>query len=491
MSIKATSGPFEGTAESLREYRTPEWFRDAKLGIFIHWGIYSVPARVNEWYPKEMYGRFRDLFRKFPPDPRVWWHHRLRFGGRKKKGYKDFISDFDGAKWDPAAWAEKFQRWGARYIVPVGEHHDGFPMYNTPHTGWNAAKMGPTRDVIRELKKEVTDRDMHFGISTHRAFNWSYYRFYKGDDTLDPANRGLYGEPHAWNEPESDAFLADWEARVKEMVTEFRPEVIYFDFGWHRPRFDDRRKPMAAWIYNHGLENGYEPVINYKHQQDQWYENKPQGGGTAGFEEGSAVLDIERGGSADVREHPWQTCTSISYRSWGYIDGDRFRKAGDLIRELIDIVAKNGNLLINIGPRPDGTIPGEAAAPLEELGNWLETNGEAIYGTRPWKTVQEGPTRRKEKMMGFDERPSRYRSEDYRFTASKDGRFVYVFAMGQDQHRKGVPLPPVRALSGTTPKSVELLGGGPIDWTAGTDGLEIRVRTGPAGDHPAVYRVEL
>jgi alpha-L-fucosidase len=476
--IMTTSGPFEGTEKSLEKYTTPEWFRDAKLGIFIHWGIYSVPARVNEWYPKEMYGRPIDWFSPYPANPLVWLLHLIRFGGRKKTGYKDFISKFRGEKFDPVHWAESFNNWGARYVVPVGEHHDGFPMYKTDFTKWNAAEMGPALDVIRELKKEVKEKGMHFGISTHRAWNWSYYRFHKGDDTMNPENSGLYGIPHKANAPESDAFMEDWQGRVKEMIDEFEPEVLYFDFGWHRPRFNHYRKKVAAYYYNKGLEKGFEPVLNYKHQ----------GGasGSAGFNEGSAVLDIERGSSPGIRKYPWQTCTSISYKSWGYIDNDNFRSSEALIRDLIDIVSKNGNLLINIGPRPDGSFPEGALKPLEQLGQWLKMNGEAIYGTRPWRTYGEGPVQLKKKgTRGFSEKAVKYSSRDFRFTAKN--KFVYAIQMNPGDS-KDILLSSFSSEDKVSDvKSIE---NSMINWEQTTGGLKLSASSAD-GTLPRVFCIEL
>lgn len=475
--ILKSKGPFEGTDKSLREYSTPRWFRDAKLGVFIHWGIYSVPAWGNEWYPRGIYQRFSDLLQSHPAEPWISWHHRARYGGSKKTGYKDFIPRFNGEKFDPVYWARSFRKWGARYVVPVGEHHDGFPLYQTDFTKWNAAEMGPRRDVIRELKEEIRKEGMRFGISSHRAWNWTYYRFHKGDDTMDPANRGLYGVPHKAGEPESDDFLEDWQGRVKEMIDEFEPEVMYFDFGWHRPRFDPYRKKVAAYYYNRGLEKGFEPVLNYKHQ----------GGasGSAGFEEGSAVLDIERGSSPEIRQHPWQTCTSISYKSWGYIHNDRFRTSEALIRDLADIVSKNGNLLINIGPLPDGSFPRDAIAPLEELGAWLEVNGEAIYGTRPWKVYGEGSVKLSKKgTRGFSEKPLKYKVDDFRFT-QKDGS-VYAIQMNPGDAK----IMKLKSFKGMNVSSVTSLKGDQVSWKMTGEGL--RIQTDSAEEIiPRTFKVEL
>ena len=397
---------YEPTWESLTNYTVPEWFQNAKLGIFIHWGVYAVPAFDNEWYPRFMY---RDeISRK---GPNYFQYHREQHGPQSEFGYKDFIPHFKAEKWDPAAWVELFQAAGAKYIVPVAEHHDGFPMYASDYTEWNAAKMGPQRDIIAELEKVVRAQGLKFGVSSHRAFNWRYYTYADDFDTTNPAYSGLYSPAHPEDEPASEAFLEDWFGRTKELIDKFQPDVLWFDFGWHFDEFEPYRPQVAAYYYNRALEWGKGVALNYKDK----------------FPPGTAVYDIERGKLDDIREEYWQTDTSVSYKSWSYIKDDEFKTVTTLVHDLVDIVSKNGNLLLNVGPKADGTIPDEAANLLRGLGAWLEINGEAIYGTRPWQIYGEGET---EVATGhMTERTNKaFTATDVRFTTKDDT--LYAICLG-------------------------------------------------------------
>ena len=391
---------YEPNWESLKQYSVPQWFQDDKLGIFIHWGVYAVPASGSEWYPRNMYIE----------GSREFEHHRTTWGPQSEFGYKDFIPMFTAEKWNPDAWIELFKQSGARYVVPVAEHHDGFPMYNSCYTEWNAARKGPCRDIIAELATVCRREGLKFGVSSHRAFNWHYYKFRTNFDNGNSEFHKLYGVPHLDEEPVSYEFVLDWYARVQELVDFFSPDILWFDFGWHRDEFGPWRPRVAAYYYNHALEHGYEPVLQYKDK----------------FPDGVAVLDIERGKLDAIRDQYWQTDTSVSYKSWGYIANDEFKSVTSIVHDLVDIVSKNGNLLLNIGPRADGTIPDEAAACLRGLGDWLKINGEAIYGTRCWKTFGEGPTG---VPKAFDEKAQpAYTSDDIRFTVRDNN--LYAIALG-------------------------------------------------------------
>jgi len=385
----------------------PEWFRDAKLGIFIHWGVYAVPAFNNEWYPHSMY--IDETFRK---GSNPYQHHVEHYGPHAEFGNKDFIPMFKAERWEPAAWVELFEKAGARYVVPVAEHHDGLPMYDCSHTNWNAAQMGPCRDVVAEIASSVRGVGLKFGVSSHRARNWQHYRFRDHFDTNNPDYHKLYGVPHPDEAPVSCAFILDWYARTRELVDRFSPDVLWFDFGWHRDEFEPWRPRVAAYYYSHALERGYEPMLQHKAK--------------ARFPDGVAVLDIERGKLDDIRPHYWQTDTSVSYRSWGYIEDDELKSVTSMVHDLVDIVSKNGNLLLNVGPKPDGTIPQQAGAVLLGLGEWLRVNGEAIYGTRPWQVYGEGPTAVPQSFRERDQ--AAYTAEDIRFTAK--GNALYATCLG-------------------------------------------------------------
>jgi alpha-L-fucosidase len=385
-------GPFRANWQSLERYEIPQWYKDAKFGIFIHWGAYSVPAYGSEWYPRQMYidrDRRGDNF---------FAHHVDTYGPQKEFGYKDFIPQFKAEKFDAAQWAKLFKATGARYVIPVAEHHDGFPMYDCSFTRWDASQMGPERDVIGELAVAVRKEGMKFGVSSHRAFNWMFYVRDEDFDNADPQYADLYGRPmpflfqdNAWDykssfPPQDQQFKDDWLARSCELVDKYQPDVFWFDFGitpkqdssYQDNSYADHLKEFAAYYYNQSSQwrDGL-GIINYKFDA---------------FPESAAVLDKERSKMAEIRKPFWQTDTAVSSSSWGYTKNQRYKTPDRLVDDLVDIVSKNGCLLLNVGPRADGTIPDEDQAILKAIGGWLKVNGEAIYDTTYWKTFGEGPT---------------------------------------------------------------------------------------------------
>ncbi len=364
-----SGGPFQASWESLEKYAVPEWYLDAKFGIFIHWGVYAVPAFGNEWYPRNMYQQGSKEFQ----------HHVATYGPQSEFGYKDFIPKFQAERYDPEQWAELFRSAGAKFVVPVAEHHDGFPMYDCGLSEWCAAKMGPKRDLIGDLAAAVRRQGMVFGVSSHRAEHWWFFdggmKF--DSDVQDPRYAGLYGPARPEKEePPDKAFLDDWLARTCELVDKYQPQLVWFDWWIEQPVFQPYLQQFAAYYYNRGAEWKRGVAINYKNQA---------------FPEQAAVFDVERGQLAGIRPLFWQTDTSISKNSWGYVGEQDYKTAGEIVGDLIDIVSKNGALLLNIGPRPDGTIPEPEERVLREIGRWLAVNGEAIYGTRPWTRFGEGP----------------------------------------------------------------------------------------------------
>jgi alpha-L-fucosidase len=421
MNEVASSGPFTADWNSLGTYRVPEWFRDAKFGIFIHWGVFSVPAFGDEWYPRNMYLEGSPVFK----------HHVETYGPQSKFGYKDFIPMFHAEHFDPEAWVDLFARAGARYIVPVAEHCDGFAMYGSEIDPWNAKDMGPKRDVVGELAAAVRKRGLHFGVSSHRAEHWWWYdRGMNFDsDVRDPRYAVLYGpaqprtlpgddpakEPdpnhlEKWLAPNA-AFMDDWLARSTEIVDKYQPDFMYFDWWIGQPAFQPYLKRFAAYYYNRAATRKEGVVLTYKMND---------------FPENAAVLDVERGKLDLIRLLPWQTDTSVSIRSWGYVKNDEYRDAKSLIDELVDVVSKNGNLLLNVGPKSDGTIPDEEHTILLQMGAWLETNGEAIYDSRPWLVYGEGPTKVTSSALNTDRQE--YTAEDIRYT-THDGA-LYAIALG-------------------------------------------------------------
>lgn len=460
-------GSFQPTWESLKNYKTPEWYLDAKFGIFIHWGVYSVPAFKNEWYPRNMYLKGSPEFN----------HHVEKYEDQTKFGYKDFIPMFKAEKFNAKEWAALFKAAGAKYVVPVAEHHDGFQMYDSKIGEYNAVKMGPKRDIIGELAKAVRDEGMVFGVSSHRAEHWWFFDGGKkfDSDVKSGTWDALYGPAQQEKESTPDkAFLDDWLARCQELVDNYQPQVFWFDWWIEQPVFEPYRQKFAAYYYNRGLEWNKGVALNYKNKS---------------FPDEAAVLDIERGKLDQTREHFWQTDTSVSIKSWGYIENDKFRSVTSLVHELIDIVSKNGCLLLNIGPRSDGTIPEEACNTLLGIGRWLEINGEAIYGTRPWRISGEGPTQTKSGSFS-DHKEGPLTEKDIRFTAKGD----VVYALVMDWPKKAFKITSLGAATSPETKiaSVSLLGcNDSLKWKVKKDCLEVRAPKNKPCDNAYVLKISL
>jgi alpha-L-fucosidase len=474
--IEAVSkrGPFQPNWKSLENYKIPDWYQDAKFGIFIHWGVYSVPGFGNEWYPRRMY----DAGDK----GKIQERHIATFGPLTNFGYKDFIPQFKAEKFSADAWARLFRQAGAKYVIPVAEHHDGFPMYDSAYTEWSAAKMGPKRDVIGELAKAVRKEGMVFGVSSHRAENWWFYGEGRklASDVTDDKYRQLYGpaaDRKASEEqktPPDKAFLDDWLLRTSELVDKYQPQVIWFDWWIAQPAFHPYLQTFSAYYYNRGAEWKKGVAINYKKH------------GGESFPDTAGVLDIERGQLANMRDLFWQTDTSVSTNSWGYIKDHKYRTANSLIDDLIDIVSKNGCLLLNIGPKPDGTIPEPEEKLLLEIGQWLAVNGEAIYGTRPWKLFGEGATKVTEGPFAETKRKD-FNADDIRFTAR--GETLHAIVLDWPAGGKLT----IRSLATGTPqkiKRIQLLGAkGDLKWSQSSDGLTIALPPQPVGQHAFTFRI--
>lgn len=472
---RSAAGPYEPTWDSLSRYQVPEWYDDAKFGIFLHWGIYSVPAHANEWYPRNMYRKESPVF--------AW--HREHWGPQSMFGYKDFIPLFRGEFWNPDQWVELFRRTGARYVVPVGEHHDGFPMYDCIFTRWNALRMGPHRDVVGELSRALRNQGLRFGVSSHRAFHWSYYTYEKDFDTSNPLYAGLYGPIHApapWatnqkgelRQRTSEAFRQDWYARTVNLVDRYRPDLIYFDWGFGAPEFEPYRKQFAAYYYNQAEKWGRGVAIDYKQQA---------------YPEDAAVLEIERGVLDHIRPRLWQTGTSIGWKSWGYIRDEDYKTAHEIIPELVDIVSKHGCLLLNVGPKPDGTFPEEAEKALHNIGRWMEVNGEAIYSTRPWKIYGEGPTRLPS--GSFAEKVQKFTGQDVRFTTRPGALYAICLAWPGKELR----LTSLGSQSGVTAERIadlRLLGSDQkLAWHQSPEALTVTIPGPQAGEYAFTFKLAL
>lgn len=409
-------GPFDATWDSLSKYRVPEWYKNAKFGIFIHWGIFSVPAFSNEWYSRNMYIVGSPEYK----------HHRNVYGPQNEFGYKDFIPMFQAEKFDAKEWAAIFEQAGAKYVVPVAEHHDGFQMYRSEISHWNAYEMGPKRDVLGELKKAVEEKGMRIGASSHRVEHWFFMGKGKefDSDIKEPLKRGDFYWPSMAEKDHHDLFstptptkeyLEDWLARTCEIVDRYHPKVIYFDWWIQHSSMKPYLQKFTAYYYNRAAEWGEEVVITYKHDAYMF---------------GTAVVDMERGMFADVKPYFWQTDTSVALNSWCYTKNNQYRDPEGILCDLVDIVSKNGCLLLNIGPKANGTIPKEDREILYEIGDWLRVNGEAIYETTVWRLSGEGPTKVEEGQF-TDGVKKEFTSHDIRYTVN--GSHLYATVLRCDE----------------------------------------------------------
>jgi alpha-L-fucosidase len=468
----AAQGPFQPAWQSLKAYEIPDWYKDAKFGIFIHWGVYSVPAYLYEWYPRHMYLEGSDTYK----------HHVATYGPPDKFGYKDFIPMMKYENYDPAEYAQLFVEAGAKFVVPVAEHHDGFAMYETALNRWNAKDMGPKRDVTGELADAVRGRGLVFGLSSHRA---EHFWFFDGgrklpSDVQDPEYADFYGPaepgPEDWHNtgerPPSDDYMADWLARTCELVDKYQPQLIWFDWWIQNLAWKPYLQEFAAYYYNRGAEWGKGVAINYKYDA---------------FEEGTAVFDVERGQLAGIRPQLWQNDTSVSKSSWGYTHNQDYKSVDSLVDDLVDIVSKNGALLLNIGPKPDGAIPDEEQAILRSIGQWLTVNGEAIYGTAPWHTFGEGPTEVTEGAFTDTNRPE-FTGKDIRFTVKGDT--LYAIALAWPGNALTIQSLASGAAEAGQVTAVQLLGhDAPLAFEQTAAGLHVSLPPAPAGNYAFTFKI--
>ena len=418
---------YEKSWNSLRNHQTPQWLMKAKFGIYTHWGIYSVPAcKPNgSWYGFYMYQKGSPQYE----------YHIKTYGPPEKFGYKDFIPMFTGGKFDPQEWAALFKAAGAKFAGPVGEHHDGFSMWDTTLNPWNSKRMGPGRDVVGELARAIRAEGMKYMVALHHAENWRFFpHWIKESDLLDPEYYGLYGSPHnlewengipengewpIWNTqaPPDRLFCDQWLAKCKEIIDKFHPDLLWFDFGLgFMP--EAYKKEMVAYYYNEAKKREQEVALTYK------FHDIPVGTG---------LIDLEQGRFNTQTYHDWITDTTIDDgEGWCYLKEGGYKSVQELIHYLVDNVSKNGYFLLNVGPKPDGEIPQEAKERLLGIGRWLEINGEAIYDTVPWVHFGEGPAKMKNSGMFSESEKMTYCSEDIRFTCRDNTLFAILLDWPKD-----------------------------------------------------------
>lgn len=409
-------GPFHDNWESLSAFQMPDWYRQGRFGLFIHWGAYSVPAKFNEWYPRWTYVKGHPCY-----------NHRIKTYG-KNSDYRQIVEAFNPQAFDADAWLDIFKKSGAKYIMPVAEHHDGVKMYASELNRWNTMELTPHRDFMQELHDACDRAGIGFLCSNHRAEHFWFLNTARKDcpdsevarnaypDLYGPAALHTTGNPMD-NEkcPPTPEWCRDWLASACEMIDRNRPLAVYFDWWINKPEFKPYLKKFLAYYYNRGVEWGKQVAVFYK---------------VGAVMPGCAVYDVERGQIAGISPELWQNDTAIAKNSWGYTEGNHFKTPYEILTNLVDVVSKNGCFMLNVGPKADGTICDEEKAVLLKIGEWFEKNGEAIYGAQPFAVYGEG---KKQKSGGFQEN-LRYGKQDFRFTY-KTGA-LYVFPMSNKPVRE-------------------------------------------------------
>ncbi|MYS21055.1 alpha-L-fucosidase [Streptomyces sp. DvalAA-14] len=408
----ATAGPGSYTASwsSVDQHPpAPAWFQDAKFGIYYHWGVFSVPAFGNEWYPRNMYiGGSAENQHHIATygDPSVWPYNNFIDGARDKSGnFVQFAPKqvSQGGKWDPNAWAQLFKAAGAKFAGPVAEHHDGFSMWNSQSNPWNSVKHGPKLDLVGLHAQAIRGQGLKFMTSLHHAYHFNgYYDHvpYQSDPTL----RILFGQQGTTAENQL------WYNKLVEVIDGYQPDLIWQDFDLGLVQESDRLQ-FLAYYYNQAVAWNKDVAATYKDGLD----NKGE------------VYDFERGGPSGLLTPYWLTDDSISSSSWCYTVGIGYYTTQALLHALIDRVSKGGSMLLNIAPMADGTIPSGQQSILLGMGDWLGRFGEAVYSTRSWTSFGEGPT---QMGGGTFSGPLAGTAQDIRFTRSQDNKVLYATALG-------------------------------------------------------------
>ncbi|MBC7889267.1 MAG: alpha-L-fucosidase [Ferruginibacter sp.] len=472
---------FKPSFESFKAYRIPEWFRDAKFGIWSHWGPQAVP-RQGDWYARNLYMQNGPSWAS-----NTYKYHLQHYGHPSKFGYKDIIPLWKAEKWDAGQLMALFKKAGAKYFVSMGTHHDNFFLWNSKIHKWNAVKMGPKKDIVGIWQKAAKKEGLRFGVSEHLAASYTWFQASRGADTSgtlkgvpydgnDPQYQDLY---HTKAAPADKGWLTkntewqkEWLARITELVDNYHPDLLYSDCAFP---FDSIGRQMVAHFYNSNMavnKGRLEAVYNCKQaSQGMWAE------------------DLERGVMDSIAAFPWQTDTSIG--DWFYREGQKYKSASEIIQMLVDIVSKNGNLLINIVQTPEGDIEADMIKTLDDIGKWTAINGEGIYGSRPWKVYGEGPStvqkQEKGQFAGVKD-VRKYQPSDVRFT-TKNGN-LYAFLLEKPVTDISLKTLGLSSAIAQKVKSVEMLGSTEkISWTQNNDALVITQPVNIAIKHVMGFKI--
>ncbi|MFI3318553.1 MAG: alpha-L-fucosidase [Rikenellaceae bacterium] len=468
---------FEKSIESLKQYECPEWFRDAKFGIWAHWGPQSVPMQ-GDWYARAMYEQHYSNKNK----AHVYGYHLENYGHPSEFGFKDIIPLWKAEKFDPEALMKLYKAAGAKYFVSIATHHDNFDLWDSKFTRWDAVEMGPERDIVGDWQAAAKKEGLYFGVSEHLSAGYSWWQASKKSDVdgeyagkpydgVNPRNWDLYYDTtttkyNPWT-TENGMFAQLWLARMTDLLESYKPDLVYSDGALP---FGPYGEQMLAEFYNGNIEKN-------RGSLEAVYLAKParHAKGWALFDPEICVEDRERGSLTAIGERPWQTDTSIGdwFYNKRYVNpdtGTMYRSPYWVLTTLVDVVSKNGNMLLNVIQRPDGTIDQEVVELLGELAQWMEINGESIFSTRPWRVFGEGVQQREGKSDWAED--FHYTAQDIRYTRDKRDRVLYATVMAMPEG--DITMREVAAV-GREIKSVTLLGSKQkIEWEMNGAGLLIK-----------------
>jgi alpha-L-fucosidase len=481
-------GPFKPDWKSFKQYECPQWFRDAKFGLWAHWGPQCQPEQ-GDWYADRMY----------KPEDSAYKYHLEHYGHPSKFGFKDICHIWKAEKWDPEELIRLYKRAGARYFVAMANHHDNFDMWNSKYQPWNSVNIGPKKDIIGTWATVARKNGLRFGVTVHTARAWSFYESAHGSDKTGPLagvpydgaltkadGRGLWWEgydpadlycPHgAARTPAAlQAYKDKFFNRVKDLVDTYRPDLLYFD---------DTVPPLGA--------AGMNVVAHFLNANREWHQGKMEAVYNTKIYDAQPpkdvykclVDDFEGGRANSIQPYPWQTDTCIG--NWHYYRGIKYRTADSVIREFVDIVSKNGNLLLNIPVRGDGSIDEDERKFLAELTKWMDVNSESIYGTRPWRVYGEGETDSAGELVN-NGRDRLYTGSDIRFV-SKDG-VLYATLLAWPGQR-AVVKSLGKSSSSARVAEVSLLGhNAPLRWEQTETGLEVAMPAEKPCEHAFVLKI--
>ncbi len=478
------SDKYEATWESLAAHNEqPEWLKDAKLGIYFHWGVYCVPEYSSEWYPRTSLIPGNDARRQ----------REETYG--KDFYYHQFIPQFTAENFDANDWAELFKAAGAKFAGPVAEHHDGFSMWASDATPFNAKEMGPKRDIVGEILPAIEKQGLHTITTFHHARNLQRYKqtwqeeiandsipywqkFEKSHYPYYPEFQEVFNsEKYAllYGTLPEEQWLEDvWLAKLEEVIDNYQPDSIWFD-SWLDEIPEEYRQRFAAYYLNSADKWDKEVAIVRK-QEDMPLE--------------MSINNHEKSREAKAKEDLWFTDDTFSTGSWSYTRNLKIKETYLVVHSLVDAVSKNGVLLLNISPKADGTIPDNQRKGLHELGDWLSKNGEAIYSTRPWVVAAEGPTVEPE--GGFNDHKKflnlRYTTKDIRFTRSKDSKTIYAIVMGIPEPNEKIIIKALKEQN-INIASIEAFAGDKIDWKTTDEAVEITIPN-PTGDYAYAFKIK-